>query len=365
MRDLGTHGEEAMPVQINAMGAVTVADEAIGQIKGFQFIVDAGANLADKKRLLAAAERRLSGEWAQRTAALCADRDENFALETTVGATVSIAWRDLEVAHLTAGKSLLKPELQLDATLNRLSPDQRNRIVARLSRWFDSRLISALGPLLRIDAGLHDPATPPPVRALLAPLVQAGGIIARKPSLGILDGLDKASRHQAARLGITFGALDIFCPKLLKPEAIRWRLALSAIAQDQPMPPLPPAGVALIEQPQGADLAALRSAGFRGFAGQMVRIDLIERLSRAAHDQRDGKKLFAPNQELATSIGLREAAQHQLMEALGFRLVAAEKDEAGQQQWAWRGRRSAPGKPSRPAPGNAFAKLSELKLGND
>ncbi|MEM8696920.1 MAG: helicase-related protein [Pseudomonadota bacterium] len=360
MRDLGAKGEEALPVQVDADGIVTVDDEPIGTISGFRFTVDAGTNHADTKRLLAAAERRLGGEWAERTAALVADSDESFALVTETGHPVGIDWRGETIAQLTAGKTVLAPDIALDGNLRALTADQQTRISARLQSWLARALGQSLGPLRMIETALGAEGTAPQIRAVLAPLVEAGGILPRKAALGPLGALDKAQRYRLGRLGLTIGALDIYHAKLLKPDAMRWRLALAAIFEGRAMPALPQAGATLLPEPKGATLAAWRAAGFRGFAGQMLRIDMAERVARAAHDARDGKKPFAPDPALATSLGLSDAALARLMQALGFQPAEGDAEPA---QWVWRGRRAPRKKRARPTPGNAFAKLAELDLG--
>ncbi|QLC22825.1 helicase [Parasphingopyxis sp. CP4] len=362
MRDLGAKGEEALPVRVDADGVVTVDDEPIGTITGFRFTVDPGSNHADTKRLLAAAERRLGGEWAQRTAALLADSDEAFAVLTDAGGPIRLAWRGEIVAALSAGKALLTPEITLDRTLSALTPEQQARIAQRLQAWIARTTGRILGPLRRIDAALNAEQTDPAIRALLAPLLEAGGILARKIALGPLGQLDKQQRHRIGRLGLTIGALDIFHAALMKPEPTRWRLALAAALNNRPMPELPPAGAVLLPEPRGATLAAWRDAGFRGFAGQMLRIDMAERVARAAHDARTGKEAFLPDPAFSTSLGLSEAALARLMQSLGFQ-PAPPESEGGPGRWAWRGRRPPKPRPRKAAPGNAFAKLAELDLG--
>ena len=70
----------------------------------------------------------------------------------------------------------------------------------------------------------------PAVRALLALLVDEGGIVARDAVAGPLAALDKDQRRAVTRLGVRIGALDLFMPAVLKPEAMRWRAALRAAA---------------------------------------------------------------------------------------------------------------------------------------
>lgn len=365
MRDLGAAGEDALPVQVDTDGVVTVDDEPIGRISGFRFHVDAGTSHADTKRLLAAAERRLGGEWAARTAALAADGDDAFALAAETGSHIGMTWRGETVARLTAGKMALRPQIALDASLGALTAAQQKRIADRLQGWLERTLAQIVGPLGKMEAVLDAPGTAPAIRALLAPLIEAGGILPRKTALEALGQLDKAQRHRLGRIGLVIGALDIFHPKLLKPEAMRWRAALAAVLNGEKMPALPPPGAALVPEPRGRTLAAWRAAGFRGFAGQMLRVDMAERIARAAHDARDGKKPFAPDPSLSTSLGLSDAALARLMRALGFQ-PAGESAGDGQAraQWVWRGRRAPKKRGRKPDPGNVFAKLAELDLGH-
>jgi ATP-dependent RNA helicase SUPV3L1/SUV3 len=156
------------------------------------------------------------------------------------------------------------------------------------------------------------------------------------------------------RLGVTIGALDLFMPALLKPEAARWRVALRAAAADAPMPALPPPGSAVLPTP--VDPALLTRLGFRAAGPQMIRVDVAERIARRAHEARTGKADAAIDPALVTSLGLGAGALARLMRDIGFRRGAG----GG---WVWRGRpRHRPARPRAPA-GGAFAALAELKRG--
>src|SRR6187399_3465943 len=71
VRDIGARGADALPVTVAADGEVSVGPEPIGHLAGFEFRVDPSARLADKRLLLAAAERRLGEELGRRAAKLC------------------------------------------------------------------------------------------------------------------------------------------------------------------------------------------------------------------------------------------------------------------------------------------------------
>src|SRR5688500_12894089 len=80
VRDLGARGAAALPVTVAADGEVSVGPEPIGHLSGFEFKVDPTARLADKRLLLAAAERRLGDELERRANDLLKAGNEAFEL---------------------------------------------------------------------------------------------------------------------------------------------------------------------------------------------------------------------------------------------------------------------------------------------
>ena len=366
MRDLGAKGHDALPVTVEADGAVLVGGEHIGHLEGFRFRVDHQARHGDMKRLMAAAERRLGGELSRRATQLAAAPDEEFVLATDVGRPVAIFWRGDIVARLEKGRGLLQPHVRLYKALDALSADDRSAVTERLAGWLQAQTRRHLKPVTALAAAARDPQVPPQVRALYAPLADAGGIAARADLDATVAALDRTMRQQAGRLGVKIGTLDIFCPVLLKPEAVRWRLALITASEGNDMPELPQAGAAALATPgDPVRFETAVRAGYRPLGAQMLRIDLAERLARIAHDARTGgdgggRAPFSPDPGLATSLGLRPPSFAQLMLALGFRPADAADDGRLGPRWVWRGLQ----RPRRRAvqrPGNAFAVLAEWR----
>jgi len=347
MREIGSD-PDAMPVTIGEDGEVRVDDEPIGRLDGFRFSVAADARMADRRKLLAVAERRLGRELARRARALTDSPDTAFALATATGERPVIMWNGGVVALPVAGRSLLAPRIRLDRGLDMLDEALRKAITTRLSCWLAARISTLLKPLDRMAATAADPATPPRLRALLVPLAEAGGVMPRAPLETALAALDKPGRYGARRLGLTIGALDLFHPQLLKPEAMRWRAALTRIHADGVMTSMPSPGLALL-------VGAAANADYRTLGGQALRIDLVERIARAAHDARDGRQPFVPDPSLAVSMGLGADALARLMRLLGF--------EAHEQPhglaWRYRGR-VKPRAVRNPGVANAFADLAAL-----
>lgn len=349
VRDIGARGSDALPVTVAADGEVSVGPEPIGHLVGFEFRVDPNARLADKRLLLAAAERRLGDELDRRAKTLVAAKDEVFQLIVEDNGSLGVASQAHLLARLAPGRSLLEPALRTARSLDRLSAPTRAALRERLEAWLDAQIDRHLRALKKLAAAATDPASSPGVRALAAMLTDSGGVIPRKAALSAIAHLEQADRQELHRLRVRLGPLDVFVPALLKPAAQHMRAALLAVKQGQRMPVLPAPGVATLTanaDPRGAALA------YRRLGSTWLRVDLADRLASHARKVRSAGGDNPLDQALATSIGLEEEAIARLMSEIGF-------TRAGE-AWKWRGSRG-PRPEHRAAASHAFAELAKLK----
>jgi len=349
VRDIGARGADALPVTVAADGEVSVGPEPIGHLAGFEFRVDPTARLADKRLLLAAAERRLGEELDRRAAKLCDAPDSEFRLIEEDGG-LAIGWEGYVLARLAQGRSLLEPAVRTARALDRLSAHRRARLRARMEQWVESQVARHLPALKALARAAADPSVSPGVRALAAMLVDAGGQLPRRAIAAQLGALTRDDRHALHRLRVRLGALDVYVQSLLKPAAQQWRAALLAVRSGAPMPRLPQPSAATLDgsaDPRGAALA------FRRIGTSWLRIDLADRLATHAHHVRASGGEDPVDRALATSLGLDEPTVRHLMAEVGF-VPAGEA-------WAWRGHRRQRQAPQPPRPGNAFAALAGLK----
>ena len=350
VRDIGARGGDALPVTVAADGEVSVGPEPIGHLVGFDFRVDPNARLADKRLLLAAAERRLGDELDRRAKALVEAKDNAFELTTDEAGMIAVGWEGHVLARLAAGRSLLEPALRTARALDRLSAPTRAALRERLERWLEAQVQKNLHSLTTLAAAATDPASSPGVRALSAMLTDAGGVLPRKAMLGAIAHLEQADRQALHKLKVRLGPLDVFLVPLIKPAAQRWRAALLAVRVNQPMPQLPGAGASTLgpeADPRGAALA------YRRLGRHWLRIDLADRLASHARKVRSAGGADPVDVPFATSLGLDEEAIARLMGEVGY----AKAGDA----WRWRGRRPQRDD-RRPTPTtNAFAELEKLK----
>ncbi len=349
-----TLGKDAglLRVNLDESGRVLVEDEPIGHLEGFRFVVDAEASHEDRKLMLAAAEKHLPRLLATKAHALVQDELGDLTLEHG-----EVRRDGRAIARLERGKSASRPRLALEKELRVLEPAHKARLTEALELWLDGEL-APLVPLREIEAAATSPEAGSQVRALLLTLTAGHGTIAREDA-GLAH-IPKEKRPMLRRLGVTIGALDVFVPALLKPAP---RRLLHAIGADTRA--LSPGMEAVIAG------ARRLPAGYRRAGNQAIRVDMAEKLFRAAHEQRarTAGRGFHVDPALATSMGLTADNFRRLMRDAGFRSNEARALPEGAYGpptpalWSWRPPRKdrAPEKPSRPVPeGSAFAALAGL-----
>lgn len=306
MKSLGQNGM-TLPVALEQDGSLTVEGEAIGRLEGFRLVVDAGAGLADRKMLLAAGEKALPGILSQRAEWLL---DAGLAeLSMRDG---SIRWGEERIAKIEFAGDFTSPNLVLAKEMGFLPEAMASKLQSGLEAWLAGQL-EPLSPLQKLAEAARDPNAGSQARALLISLIDARGILSRENAA--LEHLPKEMRPFLRKLGVNFGALDIYAYQLLKPGPRK-------LLHDLGLDPRP-----LQEQmlPVVRDVNA-PPVGYRRAGNQIIRVDLAEKILRAAFDARakatsnDRKARFRIDLSLAISIGLEEDSARRLLGSAGFRL---------------------------------------------
>ncbi|MBD8678704.1 helicase-related protein [Sphingomonas sp. CFBP 13720] len=351
LRRIGA-GAADLPVDVGSDGVVSVDGHDIGRLNGFRFEVSPDTTVADKRLLIAAAEKGLVGELAKRAAELAVASDAELSLAAEPGSVPRLWWSGLTVATMTAGPTLDRPAVTLDRSLHVLDRAAQAAVRDRLAAWIAQETARHVPTLTALAALARDPAASGALRAVAASLTEVGGIAPRDGFDAMLTPLESDDRRRLRKAGVTIGTLDLFDARLFRPAAAAWRAALLAARDGRPVEPLAPVGASVLPAGQAA-------WGYRRLGAQAVRVDLIERLARTVHDARKGAAPFAPDPALATSMGLKPDTIARLMAQLGFR-PSAVVDAVP--HWRWGGMRKPTPPAPKPAvrPGNAFGALADL-----
>lgn len=344
-------GQDAslLPVNLSEDGVLSVEDEPIGTVAGFRFSVDHEANHSDRKMLLAAGEKAMPRILSAKVDALIAADLAGVSLDKG-----GMWWEGQQIATLEAGFSAATPKMVPDRQLTLLPEAARTKMIEALEAWL-AKQVAPLAPLAKLEAASREPEAGSEARALLLALIANHGHVARE-SAG-LEHLPKEMRPFLRRLGVTFGALDVFAAALLKPAP---RQLLHRLGSDQR--PLNSGMIPVIEGSRHLP------SGYRHAGKQAVRIDIAEKIFRAAHEARGkaARRKFILNPALAISTGLTPDSYARLLGQAGFRstqgraLAEGALGPPAPAQWEWRPSRNKTG--GRP-PGKAGAKTGKGSSG--
>jgi ATP-dependent RNA helicase SUPV3L1/SUV3 len=343
MKSLGQDAS-ALPVTLEPDGQLMVEGESIGRLEGFRFHVDPSASVADRRMLLAAGEKALPALLASRAEWLLSEGIGE--LEIAGGA---IRWQGRALAEIgfpghPGSGNFGTPRLTLTRDVASLPEAARARLEGGLAAWLDKQL-EPLEPLRKLAEAARDPEAGSQARALVITLIEARGVISREEAG--LENLPKEMRPYLRKLGVTFGALDIFATPLLKPAPRRLlhALGLDLRALQETMLPV---------LAEGSWAKGRLPAGYRYAGTQAIRVDLAEKIFRAAFEERakgvaahprERNRPFRLNLALAVSIGLESENARRLLGSAGFRCERARPLAEGTfgppapDRWYWRPRR--------------------------
>lgn len=341
MKSLGADAS-LLPVALEEDGSLTVEGEVIGRLDGLRFTVDPAAGVADRRMLLAAGEKALPGLLAERVAWLLSEGRGELAIGGGAvrwqGQGQGRALAEIRFAGSNMPGDFGTPRLTLTRDCALLNEASRAQLEAGLAAWLDEQL-APLEPLRKLAEAARDPAAGTEARALLIALIEARGVISREEAG--LQHLPKEARPFLRKLGVTFGALDIFAAPLLKPAP---RRLLHALGLD--LRPLNEAMLSVLAE--GSWPKGRLPAGYRLAGDQAIRVDLAEKIFRAAFEARAAKPdaaQFRLDLSLPVSIGLTDENARRLLGSAGFRFDRARPLPEGAQgapapdRWSWRPRR--------------------------
>ncbi len=373
---------DARDVKVHADGAVEVDGAAIGTLNGFTFTADPAARHAEKRLVLAAAERALAQEFGRRAQALSDDGAREFALVYDGSTPPRLAWRNEEIAALKPSRALLAPRIELLRGSAVLAAPEKAQIAERLAQFLSAQLEKYLHPLMTLATAANLPKEKGGLsaagRGVAVQLVDAGGCLPRQKLDDLIAALDGEDRKVLRRAGVRLGMVHVFAPTLLKPKATLWRMALLSLAQHKTMPDAVWSGRVSI--PCARDVAhdVYASAGYWPVGQKCVRVDMAERLADAVREAGKKRAAFVPPENLMSMVGLTPDEFAGLMGALGYRRRMITAEALPEKiAFQWKGRMTHPvraGKPAtllplegsrgaRPAgrPASPFAALAHLK----
>ena len=308
---------------------------------------------------------------ARRARDLIADGVKALGIGADDKGRAALFWRGQRIGLLVRGASLAHPRFQPDRALDAIPRPDREALLAHVTDWLEAYLKKALAPVRALTKAAEDKRCSGPLRALLVQLVEAGGAIARSEADPLIGALDAPARQVLQRLGVRLGSLDVFCAAMIRPDCQAMLRLMRAVRSGAALPAgLDPAVESMRTVVPASALPPEGHPAYRLLGEQGLRVDMAEKLIRAAHDAKGNAASFAIDPALAISMGLSAANAERLMRAAGFRRetgpAEAEGDAAADTQrlWRWRGlaRKKTQGPAAGPENRGHFAALKEWKV---
>lgn len=337
---------------VSQTNEVFIEGAYVGRLDGFRFVPDA-LDGSEARALIAAANRLLRYEVAARARQLCAESDEEFAID----ASGMLRWRGGLVGRLAAGDRILAP--RVDVLIGDfVDGEARERIRQRLQSFVRAEIERRLAPLFAAQALPLSSIG----RGLVFQLADALGCLPANRVFEQIRELDPADRTALSRLGLRFGIESVYFQPMLRGEAIRFRGLLWAAKHGVSAQRLPALGrlAKVIETDAAVPDSFYAAMGLRVLDGLALRADRLEQLAATAR-RLARRDQVATAAELVAATGIEQPALRRLLVTLGYRAVIGYGEESFTAPRR-KHRNSGKRRRSPAADDHPFAKLRELKL---
>ena len=298
---------------VTATGDVIVEGQSVGRMEGVEFVAMEKFG-PERRSVLAAARRAAAESIGTRVRDLLGQPDTAFVL--TDGG--KILWKGVPIARLGAGEALVSPEM-LIARSDLLDNSMKEQIRSHLAAWFDRRINEVLRPLT--DA--RQSTVQGTARGVVFRLYEHLGALPSPLDSLEWQSLEKRDRTRLSKFGIRMTPTLVYFPGLQSAPALSLRRILWSVHTGR-KPPIVDGlkATCAAGRLSQKDWACL---GFRRFGGKAVRLECLDKLSRAAH-KKGRQGAFVPTLQMLLMVGLGATEFEQLMGSLGY---AAQK--AGEQ----------------------------------
>ena len=309
--------EESLVADVNKDGEVTVEEQFVGRLEGFQFRQDASASPDEAKTLRSASLQALAPEFHLR-----ADRMYN-APDTEIDFTEQggLMWGSSAVGKLIPGSNALKPHVQAFVDVE-AGPEVAEKVTRRLQHFIDRKIATLFEPLINMQ---RDESLTGMARGFAFQMIEGLGVLDRADVGEDVKSLDQEARSALRKHGIRFGQFTIFMPLLLKPAPTRLRLLLWSLASGlQEFPEAPPPGLVTVPTDETKPAGYHLKSGYRAAGERALRVDMAERLADMLRTQ-DTRGGFEATADMLSITGMTLEQFANLMQGLGYRAEKAER----------------------------------------
>ena len=296
--------------EINDNNKIYINDQLVGELKGLKFLIEVTSKTLDTdiKSIKKAARKGVEKELIKRVDEILKTSNIEINNES------QIIWKHNPIARLKKGNDYLNPDIEIigDESLNQESKSKLNLF---LNKWLSNHINEVLGDLIKLTKHKINNQY---LRGLVFQLYENNGVIKRRDVDKIVKSIPTEERRKLWGMGIKIGRYHIYLPKMLKPKAVEFRIALWKIFHNlSDKNKIPKSGLNFLT---GTNLEKnfLLLCGFEKFRDFFVRIDILEKLFLKILDKTKDKK-FKINADMMNLLGCSKDNFYKLMTYMNYK----------------------------------------------
>ena len=250
---------------------IYINEHYIGKINGLKIELDySSTNLdTDIKSLKKAARSGARQELKNRIEKII-NHQELLELKEDL----KIYWQDSKIAEIKPGKNYLNPVIKLfiDDTLE---DNDFSNLKLTIENWIEKEKQKHLSDLISIEkTSLKNSLA----RGLAYQLFENNGVLNRETASNMIKNLNKEERYELRKKGIKIGKYHIYQPRMIRPNAIKFKTILWKCFNSTKEMSYPNFGINFLKNFKNKNKNFLRICGFETFGNFIIRVDILERL---------------------------------------------------------------------------------------
>ena len=296
--------------EINDENKIYIDGQLIGELKGLKFLIEVTSKTLDTdiKSIKKAARKGVEKELVKRVEEILSKSD------LKINEVNKITWKNNPIARLKKGNDYLNPDIDIIAD-DALADESKIKLSSFLIKWLNNHINDVLGDLIQLTKHKVQNQY---LRGLVFQLYEKNGVVKRSEVKEIVKSIPATERKKLWGMGIKIGRYHIYLPKMLKPKAVEFRIALWKIFYNQSNEnKIPKSGLNFLSSAV-LDKNFLLLCGFEKFREFFVRIDILEKLFLKIIETTKGNK-FTINAEMMNLLGCSKENFYKLMTYMNYK----------------------------------------------
>ena len=296
--------------EINSENKIHIDGQLVGELKGLKFLIEITSKTLDTdiKSMRKAARKGIEKELTKRVDEILNKQQIKINSES------KILWKSNPIAKLKKGKNYLNPNFEIIAD-DSLNDDSKLKLTLFLKKWLSDYINDVLGDLIKLT---QYQITNQYLRGLIFQLYEKNGVVKRNEVDKIVKSIPSIERKKLWGMGIKIGRYHIYLPKMLKPKAVEFRIALWKIFHNlSDKNEIPKSGLNFLSN-TSLEKNFLLLCGFEKFKEYFVRIDILEKLFLKIIENTKNKK-FKINSDMMNLLGCSKENFYKLMTYMDYK----------------------------------------------